>query len=416
MDRISWINDLKVRFGYGISGNDNVGNYNIYNTYRSNISESYYNIVGTSHTSSEAGFHQYKLGNPDARWETGITENIGIDASFFNSSLGFSLDFYRRKTTNMLYPSSLPATYGQVVAPSINIGDMLNKGFDLNITYHFNVSRSFTFDVTATASHYKNEVLKLNDNPDEILFGSQLRGDSYTATQAGHPISSFYGYVVEGIFNTQEEVDKWPKYNPDANGNDSYSKPGVLKFKDVNGDGVITADDRTFIGSSIPKLTYGLNINVGYKNWELEIFSQGVYGNKISNFTFWSNFSAFPLERLYTQSWTKERYESGAKITVPMLTRDMTIEHLPSSFFLENGSYFRTKSLKIGYTIPDKVLSSIKIIQGLHIYIQATDLFTITKYTGQDPEIIQISDLTKGVDNSVYPTPKTFILGLHFQF
>jgi hypothetical protein len=254
----------------------------------------------------------------------------------------------------------------------------------------------------------------LNDNPNEILFGPQLRQQTFTATTAGQPISSFYGLVVEGIFNTQAEVDKSPKYNPAPDGTDSYSAPGKFKYKDVNGDGKINSEDRTFIGSPHPDFTYGLNIDLNYKNWDLSIFSQGSYGNKILNFRRWGLFSGINTKNDLYQSWTVDRYNNHEKITNPIYTNNNVELHQPSSYFVEDGSYFRVKSILVGYELPSKLLSTLHL-NRVHFYLQITNPFTITKYTGLDPELPN-NDLLLGVDNSNYPISYQTTFGIDLNF
>ncbi len=412
MSGATWINDLKLRVGYGQNGNDNVGNYNTYSSYRSNMFESYYNMAGTGSSTSQAGFHLYKFGNPDALWETSTTTDFGIDAVLFQNKLGFNFDVFNRRTTDMLYPDSRPATAaGLAVLPSVNVGEMLNKGFDLALTYHGNPGGNFKYNIQANFSHYNNKVVKLNGNPDEVRYGTTLRNSVYSISKAGVPVSSFYGYQVEGIFNTQKEIDDHAKYNPDNTGKDNYSRPGMFMFKDVNGDKIINSLDRTIIGNPHPDLTYGLNMDFSYKNWDLAMFFQGVHGNQLINFLKWDGFAGISTRDQLYESWTKDRAASGATITYPMQTRNNTELHLPSSFFVEDGAYFRMKSLVIGYTIPSAMLSRVKI-GGLRIYAQATNLFTITKYSGLDPEVRQINNLTLGVDAGIYPTPQTVMFGI----
>ncbi|MGN6434966.1 MAG: SusC/RagA family TonB-linked outer membrane protein [Agriterribacter sp.] len=411
MRNIKWITDLKLRAGYGKNGNDNVGNYNIYSTYRANRFEGYYNITGSSTTTTQAGFRKYKLGNPDARWEATTTTDIGLDAVLFNSKIEFSFDVFNRRTTDMLYPDSKPATFGLVELPSVNIGEMQNKGFDVSLLYRGTIGNDFSFNIQGNLSHYKNKVISLNNKPGEIRYGATLRNSIYNASMAGQPISSFYGYVVEGIFNSWEDVAKHPKYNPDVNGLDTYSKPGMFMYKDVNNDGKITAADRTFTGSPHPDFTYGINIDLKYKNWDVVMFFQGVQGNQLANYLLWDGFAGVNTKRHLYESWTAERYANGDKITMPVITRDVTQLHLPSSFFLENGSYFRMKSLSIGFNLPADVASRFKM-RGARIYAQATNLFTITKYTGLDPEVTPVNNLTLGIDNGVYPTSQSVMVGL----
>ena len=421
MQNVTWINDLKLRAGWGKTGNDNVGGYyNSYSTYRASVDESFYSMSGSA-AKTDAGFHKYKLGNPDGKWEANATTNLGIDATFLGKSLEVNLDLYQKVTTDMLYNQQLPSTWGYLVLPAVNIGEMKNTGLDLMVTYHGKVGNDFKFDVRGNISHYKNEVVKLNTNPNEKLYGPQLRQIDYTVSMAGQPISSFYGYVVEGIFNTPAEVAAHPKYNPDINGNDSYSKPGVFMYKDVNGDGKITSDDRTIIGSPHPDFTYGLNIDFAYKNFDMTMFFQGSQGNDLINYVNrWTKFNNFSGNRdvtRLTESWTAERYANGSKITMPMAILDDAVMQQNSTFFVEDGSYLRMKNLQIGYSLPAALTSRLKI-DHLRIYVQATNLFTITKYSGLDPEIRMTqsnADRGMGIDEGVYPTSQIFMVGINLN-
>ncbi len=426
MKDVTWINDLKLRAGWGKTGNDNVGGYyNSYSTYRANIGESFYSMSG-SNSKTDAGFHKYKLGNPDARWEANATTNLGLDATFLGKRLEVNIDVYNKKTTDMLYNQQLPATWGYLVLPAVNIGEMKNTGLDVLLTYHGKVGNDFKYDIRGNISHYKNEVVKLNTNPNEKLYGTSLRQNIYTVSMAGEPISSFYGYIVDGIFNTAAEVAAYPKYNPDEAGKDSYSKPGRFKYRDVSGpegvpDGKITSDDRTVIGSPHPDFTYGLNINLAYKNWDMSMFFQGSQGNKLINYvrrwTEFNNFSGNRDVKRLTESWTAERYANGSKITLPIAILDDAVMQSPSSFFVEDGSYLRMKDLQIGYTLPASLLSKLKI-ERCRVYVQATNLFTITGYSGLDPEIRNTetnADRIMGVDEGCYPTSRIFMVGLNLN-
>ncbi len=426
MDNINWLNDLKLRAGWGKTGNDNVGGYyNSYSTYRANNTESFYAITG-SNSKTDAGFHKYKLGNPNGKWEANATTNIGFDATLLDSRFEINFDWYKKITTDMLYNQSLPATWGRLVLPAVNVGEMHNTGIDMMLTYHGKVGKDFSFDVRGNLSHYKNEIVKLNDNPNEKLWGTQLRQNDYTVSMAGQPISSFYGYVVEGFFNTAAEVAAHPKFNPDAAGNDTYSRPGVFKYKDVSGpngvpDGKITVDDRTIIGNPHPDFTYGLNINMQYKDWDMTMFFQGSQGNDLINYvnrwTLFNNFSGNRDVKRLTESWTAERYANGSKITVPIAIRDDANMQKNSSFFIEDGSYLRMKDLQIGYSLPSTMTSRLKI-DRLRVYLQATNLFTITDYSGLDPELQNPdsnSDRNMGIDEGIYPTSRIFMIGLNLN-
>ncbi len=411
---VSWLSNLKLRGGWGQNGNDNVGNYNAYSTFMSYDRASYYNISGASRNSVASGFSINRIGNPEARWETGTSTNIGVDVSLFESKLEGSLDIFDRRTVDMLYTDTRPLVWGLVRLPDINIGEMKNTGFDLMLTYRGSrVESDLYYSASLTLSHFKNEVIKLNNNPDEIRYGFNTEAGNSSATTTGQPIDAFYGYVFEGFFNTQSEIDAWPKYNPNVAGVDGYSQLGVMKFKDVNGDGIITPDDRTFLGDGYPDLSYGFNFELRYKNWDMNLFFQGLYGRDIiKNFErvllFVRQEGNYLRKRLY-ESWTPERYAAGEKITVPMTILKDSQMQLPSSFFLAKGDYVRLKDIQIGYKLPSNVLSKFRI-DDFRIFIQAINLFTITKYDGLNPEVND-----KGYDSSVYPTPRIFNIGINLS-
>ncbi len=417
---VTWLDNLKLRFGWGKNGNDNVGGYyNAYTTYRVYNGESYYSLSG-SNSATDAGIHKYKLGNPEGKWEASVTTNFGIDATMFNK-LEVNLDIYSRKTTDMLYNQSLPYTYGRLVLPAVNIGEMKNSGFDLMISYHEKIGRDLNLNVRANLSHYKNEIVKLNENPNEILYGPSLRQNTYTASMTGEPISSFYGYVVDGIFNTWDEVYDHVPYNAETFDGDTYSQPGVFKYRDISGDGKIDAEDREVIGSPHPDFTYGVNIDLEYKNWDLTMFFQGSQGNDLINYvdrwTMFNNFSGNRGKARLYESWTEDRYASGAKITQPIAIRDDANMQKNSSFFIEDGSYFRMKDLQIGYTLPSSLVSKAGI-SSLRVYVQATNLFTISNYSGLDPELSNPDDnpdRLMGVDEGVYPTSQIFMFGVNLN-
>lgn len=412
MDNVSWIDDLKLRAGWGVNGNDNVGNYNAYNTYIAHGQESYYNISGANRTSSVAGFHKSFYGNAAGRWETNVATNFGIDASLFKGKVDVTIDMYSRRTTDMLYPDQRPGTWGQVNLPNINIGEMRNNGIDLMLGYRDQVG-DLTYSVSANLTHFRNEVVRLNNNPNEQRFTNPIEANFNTVTQAGMPLNSFYGYIVDGIFNTAEEVASHAKAFPNIAGVDSYSRPGVFKFRDVNEDGVINTSDRTFIGDGYPDLSYGLNIDLKYKAFDFSAFAQGVTGREIINnakrvMLFIRNDGNYLRERLY-QSWTPERVANGEKITLPITINNDANMQLPSSFFVEKGDYFRLKNIQLGYTVPASVLSKIKL-KGLRVYLQASNVFTITKYTGLDVEVNET-----GIGDTVYPTARVLMGGLNFD-
>lgn len=422
MEGVSWIDDLKVRAGWGQNGNDRVDNYNYWGTLTTGLSQSYYPMTGDDN-SLTSGFYTNKLGNVNAKWETTTALNLGVDLTMLDNKLEVNLDLFDRKTSDMLYAVQLPHVYGNAQRPSVNIGEMENKGIDLMLTYHGEVGKDFKYTLRANASHYKNNVIKLNDNEKEVLWGDTERGNIYTISKAGEPISSFYGYEVLGFFNTWEEANAYPQFG-------DYNAPGRFKYKDQltvdtnsdgvpdKADGVINADDRVIIGSPHPDLVYGLNIDLQYKNFDATMFFQGSYGNELINYVSrWTDYFQFngnrSPERLY-ESWTEARYKSGAKITLPIAETHDTNSQLPNSSFVESGSYFRLKNLQIGYSLPKELVTRMKV-SNLRLYVQATNLFTITPYSGLDPEIRSTNDRHNGLDQGIYPTSQTIMFGLNLS-
>lgn len=417
LGQITFIDDLKLRASWGQNGNDNVGNYNQFSTYISHINNSFYAIDG-SNNSVTPGFRAATIGNPNARWETNRTINFGLDLQFFNYALEAVLDVYERRTTDMLYPDTVPATFGVASRPDVNIGEMRNTGIDFMLTYRGSAGSDLFYTISGNITHYKNEVIALNNDPDEFQYGFSFEGTPSTITRGGIPVSSFYGYDVEGIFNTWGEVETHAPFNPDEAGVDSYSAPGMFKFRDVNGDGVITPDDRTIIGNPHPDFVYGINIDLNYRNWDTTLFFEGSYGNDIYNHVrreiLFNRYDGnFLRERLY-ESWTPERYAAGETITVPISTNNDAILQSPSSFLVEDGSYFKLKNLQAGYTLPMDISSRLGI-QQMRVYFQATNVFTITNYSGLDPELSSGNDLSIGVDTSVYPTARILSLGVNIN-
>ena len=425
----SWLDDMKVRLGWGQNGNDRVDNYNYWTTLKTVLGQSYYPVSGGD-GSLESGFYTNKMGNQKAKWETTTTLNLGLDMTMLDNKLEANIDIFDRKTTDMLYAVQLPHVYGNAARPSVNIGEMENKGIDLMLTYHGAISNDFKYTIKANASHYKNNIVKLNDNEKEVLWGDALRCNIYTISKAGSPIGSFYGYEVIGYFNTQKEADDYPAFG-------AYNAPGRFKFKDQltvdtdkdgvadKADGIINSDDRTIIGSPHPDLTYGLNIDLQYKSFDMSMFFQGSYGNDMINYVSrWTDYFQFngnrSPQRLY-ESWTPARYASGAKITLPIAETHDTNSQLPNSSFIESGSYFRMKNLQIGYTLPKGIVSRMKI-SSLRLYVQANNLFTITPYSGLDPEVRAtlnsqniINDRQNGIDEGIYPTSQTIMVGLNLS-
>jgi len=408
----SWLDELKLRAGYGVVGNDRMGNYNSYTQYAVAFNTAMYPINGSNNTTGSTGFAQTTFGNPDVKWETTATTNIGIDATVFKG-LSLNLDIWQRVTSDMLYPKQLPLIYGTASTPSINIGEMKNIGYDITLGYTNSVlNGDLHYSADLVFSHYKNTLTKLTDNAGDFYAGSAYREMIYTRTQTGRAFPEFFGYVVEGIFQTQDEVDAWPKAFGSTG---TYNKPGCFKYKDVDGNGYIDANDRTYIGSPHPKFTAGLSLNVDYKGIFLSATFYSSYGNDVINYTSrfidYTQFESGKSHRRLYESWGSP-YLNGdnSKATMPIIYQNDTMHQQPSTAFVEDGSFLRMKTFRIGYDV-NRLLKN--KMNSLQIYFQGSNLFTLTKYTGLDPEIAG-AGINMGVDQGAWPTPKQFMFGITF--
>lgn len=413
MKDLSFINDLKIRGGWGKTGNQLIPNvYNAYTLFTPNPDNNAYDIGGSGN-SIATGFDIAQFGNSNGRWETNTSTNVGVDASLWNNKLDVTLDIYSRTTSDMLTQVPIPRTAGTATIPFVNIGEVNNSGFDLNVTYRDKIG-DLRYTIGAMYSVYKNNVVKLNDDPNATIFGFSTRLPAISVTKAGLPIASFYGYIVDGVIKDDAEAASAPKFG-------SYTRAGVFKFRDVNGDGIITAADKTIIGNPHPDFTYGLNVALGYKNWDLTVFAQGVQGNELFNYLkYWTDFNTFQGNRskdMLYNSWKKQ----GDVALLPRLnSQDGTSQQI-SSYFVEDGSYMRIKNIQLTYTLPSSIVSKLKLSQ-VQVYVQGQNLFTFTKYKGLDPDInLRTSgndnqDIHMGIDEGAFPVAKSYNIGLKVGF
>lgn len=413
MKDLRFINDMKLRFGWGKTGNQLIPNvYNAYTLYASDPLNNAYDINGTG-SSIVGGFDLVQFGNPNGKWETTTSTNIGLDAVVLNSKLEVIIDLYNRVTSNMLTQIAIPRTAGTGTIPFTNIGEVQNKGIDVGLNYRDKIG-NFRYQVGLNISHYKNKVVKLNNDPNSTIFGFTTRLPAISATKAGLPIASYYGYIVDGVIKDEAEAAAAPKFG-------TYTREGTFKFRDVNGDGIITAADRTIIGNPHPDFTYGINLNLGYKNWDLTVFGQGVQGNQIFNYVrYWTDFNTFQGNRskdMLYNSWQK----SGDVAKLPRLNSSDATSQQVSSYFLEDGSYLRLKNIQLTYSIPNAWVKKIGL-GSAQVYVQGQNLLTITKYTGLDPDINlrrsgnDNQDIHMGIDEGAYPVAKSYLVGLRFGF
>lgn len=405
----SWLNELKLRLGYGVVGNDRMGNYNPYTQFAYSESDASYGMSGANGALSGTGFRQSTFGNPDVKWETTSTTNIGIDATLLKN-LTLTFDVWQRTTKDMLYPKQLPLVLGTASRPSINIGEMKNTGFDLTIGYaNSALNGDLTYSADLVVSRYKNELTKLTDVATDFYQGSGYREKYYTRTQTGRAFPEFFGYVVEGIFNSDEEAAAWPKA---FGATGTYNKAGHFKYKDVDGNGYIDAGDRTYIGSPHPDFTAGLSLSLGYKGFSVMTTLYASVGNEIVNyvsrFIDYTQFESGKSKRRLYESWGSP-YLKGEP-TMPIIYQNDTPHQEPSTAFLEDGSFLRMKTLRVGYDI-NKLLNN--KFSSLQIYFQGSNLLTFTKYPGLDPEISG-AGINMGIDSGAWPTRKQFIFGITF--
>ncbi|SOD82450.1 SusC/RagA family TonB-linked outer membrane protein [Spirosoma fluviale] len=411
-NNLTFVSDMKLRAGWGKTGNQAIGDYNAYTTYRSNTSTNGYPIDGSMSTAT-AGFSPQRFGNPNAKWEATASTNFGFDLAMLSNKLDVSFDVWSRKTTDMLFTSPFTFTAGDADIPAYNVGSMQNRGIDLAIGYK-DRKGDFRYGASINFATYRNKVLKLDESDNTRYFGYGSRVPAVTLTQAGLPISSFFGYQVLGIFQTAEEAKAWAPYS-------DYNAVGKFKMADVNGDGKIDDADRTVIGSPHPDFTYGINLNLGYKNFDLTIFGNGSQGNKIYNYTrYFTDFNTFQGNRsrrsLY-DAWSK----SNPGGTVPIPDANDQISSRPSSYFIEDGSYFRIKNVQLGYTLPAGLLSKLGL-SSCQVYVQSQNLLTFTKYQGLNPEISISNNFNGdrnrnlGFDGGYLPASRTLLFGLSVGF
>ncbi|WP_207509628.1 SusC/RagA family TonB-linked outer membrane protein [Telluribacter humicola] len=417
MKGLTWLDDFKLRAAWGQTGNQEIGNYNRFGIFGTNAAQNFYDLNG-NRTSAVQGYDRTQFANPNARWETTTSTDIGFDAVFLKGKLDVNFDWYDRLTTDMLFRPDVQRTQGVATVPFQNIGSMQNKGVELGLNYNGTASNGdFRYSIGANISTYRNKVITLTGDPATQYFGFTTRLPPMSVTQAGYPIGSFFGYTIDGFINTDEEG----KSLPVQFGGGVNNKAGNFRFRDINNDGIINASDRSIIGSPHPDFTYGINISTSYKNFRLDIFGQGVQGNQIFNYVrYWTDFPTFGgnrSKRMAYESW--EPGKTDAKL--PILRSNDVISSQPSTYYLEDGSYLRLKNVQLTYDIPATLLSKLGLSRA-SVYIQGQNWLTFTKYTGLDPEINLRSssgtdqDRQIGVDEGAYPSYRATLLGLNLSF
>jgi TonB-linked SusC/RagA family outer membrane protein len=414
---ITWINDLKLRASYGQLGSDlNVPGSNPYSAFNSSLGNGYYAIGGTNQTTQ--GFYASANGNIKTTWETDKVLNFGIDASLFNH-LDVNLEYYQKKVSGLLFNQSLPGTVGSSGSPKVNIGDVQNNGFDLSAVYHGNVGTDFKYNIGANITAYRNKITNI---PGKYFYDGFSRANAIVKDQIGEPVGEFFGYKVIGFYNPSDLVKNADGTYSGANGVPVYTGavPGSFKYADVNHDGVIDDKDRTFIGNPNPDFTYGVNLSASYKGWDVSIVLYGSQGNQDFHYTnyftdFYSTFNGGKSNKALYNSYGSPSLKGTP--TLPIQTDSHTLGTSEiSSYYVEDGSFLKAKVAQIGYNFSPSLLKAIGIAK-LHVYVQGTNLFTLTKYTGLDPELIPIGSNSTGVDYGAYPNnQRQYIMGVNMSF
>ena len=418
---VSSISNLKLRAGYGKVGNPlNAGTFAYTSLVNSSISN--YGIVGTSYVfgtgaqNTATGAVPTRLPNPNIAWENNEQYNVGVDLGLFQNRVSASLDLYQRTSPNLLL--YVPATYisGTRDAVPTNAAASRNRGVDLSITTNNfqGANNGFSWSTTLNVSAYRSLITDLGIG--KPFSGQGVRGgESIVRYDVGQPLGSFYGYVADGLIQSADELAKLNANSPTKFYQGSGTAPGDIKFKDLNGDGVINGDDRTFIGNPNPKFTYGLNNTFGFKGFDLNVFLQGSQGNDVYNLNRYylegglaaaTNAGTIALDR-----WTPTHTNTDIPRAV---FNDPNQNNRASSHYVEDGSYMRIKLLTLGYTLPASVLSAMHS-QRIRVYVSAQNLATFTKYTGFDPELGNQGN-SFGVDRGIYPQARVFLAGVNLGF
>jgi len=409
----TWLNDLKIRAGWGITGNQNIPAFQYLKTYQSSLTTSSYPIGGTA---TSAGIWVNSYNNASIKWEQVQGINIGLDFSILENKLEGSFDWYNKDTKDMLYPVPLPSVaVGGGSSPYVNIGKMNNKGVEFMLTYHYNSNPSpnaFRFDATGTISHNANKIVELTPTINYVPYNT-VRDITTSVLQTGQPFGAFYGYKMVGIYQNADDVANSPSY--------AGARVGGPKYADVSGpggkpDGIIDANDRTVIGSSHPKFTYSLSYNASYKHFDVLLFFNGSQGNDIFEQTrYYTDFNGFDgaVSKRMLNAWSPTN--TGSMIPSPYRGRSTT-ELQSSSYYIQNGSFLKLKNLQIGYDLSSAIRKN--GISKLRLYIAATNVFTITKYTGLDPEVSSVSSTysAPGVDYGIVPMSRQFLIGVNATF
>ncbi|WP_303029326.1 TonB-dependent receptor [uncultured Duncaniella sp.] len=399
----SWLSDLKIRGAYGVNGNDIIANDAFYAKYEMDMNKAGYAIDGGNKL--HPGAYRSRRTNPDLTWEKTYQTNVGFDASLLNNRLSLSFDYFHKKTKDMLVEKPYIATIGEGGYCWYNGGDMVNKGVEIVLNWRQAVNKDFSYEIGLNVTAMKNKVTGLMDD----IYYTWGGGNGRDKSIVGQALGSWMGYKTDGIFRTQEEVDAYK-----AQYKVSFGSPAVgrVRYVDTNGDGEINDRDRTWLGTDLPKAQFGLNLSANYKDFDLSMFFSGIIRDAWNNSKYYTDF--FPLwtgnhgTQLLDAANAYENYLANgyyaSDVPAPAIDNSNS-EGEGSDYYIEDGSFLRLKSLSLGYSLPRHIQSKLSL-KGARIYFQAQNLFTITKYTGADPEGLGYP----------YAMPRQYTFGIQFGF
>lgn len=392
------LDNLKIRVGYGSVGNQEIGFY----SYFANVGA----VTAVQGDNIVTAFAPSNIPNPDVRWESSFQTNFGIDLGLFNNRVEIIADYYTRRADGNLLPALLPATAGGLGAPIVNIGEIINDGFEITINTQ-NTTGKLDWSTSFNFSKSTNEVLNLGSNGSLV---ATVEGIPVTRTEVGLPIGQFYGYQVEGIFQEPGDVTEAPFQSIDT-------RAGDIQFRDINNDGVIDAADQTFIGNPLPDFTANISNRISYKGVDFSALFQGVFGNDILNlvrrrtesFEGFGNQSTIILDR-YTPA-------NPSSLVPRAVAGDPNANARVSDRFIEDGTFVRLKNISLGYTFPRVVTDKLGM-NSLRVYVSGQNVITWTEYSGYDPEVGSFNQnpLINNVDNGRYPISRAFTFGLNANF
>ena len=400
MSDVKFVDNLKLRGSWGVIGNDKIPSFGFVSLLTGEGTYVFNNQL-------QYGIALGAISNPEIRWEKNINFNGGIDATLFDRKLNITADYFYKKTEDLLVNPQVSGILGVAgpgaAGPVVNAGTVENRGVEFSIGYTDEISDDFKFNLNYNVTRLDNEVLFVGNSTGVLEGGSFGIGqDPPSRMEAGFPIGYFYGYQTDGIFQTQAEINSSPSL--------ANTAPGDIKFVDVNGDGVIDSDDKTYIGDPIADVTMGFNMSFNYKNWDFNAYAFASIGNEIVR-NYERNLPLTNRPTYFLDRWTGP----GTSNTFPRVTTGATNNILFSDFYVEDGSFVRLQSVQLGYTLNESLVQKISF-DSIRFYVSASNLFTLTKYRGYDPTTSSGAPIGGGIDQGFYPNPKTFLLGANINF